>query len=491
MSGAGFVAVDLGASSGRVMLGRWGADRVTLHELRRFPNGPVAVRGRLYWDVLRLWDEIRAGLAAAAGLGVPAGIGVDSWGIDFGLLDEAGGLLGNPHHYRDPRTAGMPEVVDRLLPAERLYSRTGIQRLAFNTLYQLVAMRQSGDPRLEAARTLLLIPDLFHHWMTGRRGTEYTNASTTQLLDVVRGDWATDLVRELGLPAGILPPVDPPGTVLGPLSDEVAREVGLTATVPVVAGATHDTAAAVAAVPGLDEESAFISSGTWNLVGVELGAPETGEEARRWDFTNEGGVAGRIRFLKNVCGLWLLEECRRRWQREGTDCDIAELVRRAEAAPPLRSVVDPDAGEFSRPGDLPAAIRRYCRERGEPEPRGKGEVVRCCLESLALKHRWVIEGLEAVTGRRLETLRIVGGGSRNHLLCRLTADACGRRVVAGPAEATALGNVLVQALATGRLRDLEAGREMIARSEAQEVYEPDPSSAGDWDAAFSRLVRLG
>ncbi len=485
MRGADFLAVDLGATSGRVMRGRCEAGRITLHELRRFPNGPVAVRGGLYWDVLRLWDEIRAGLR---GSGSVAGVGVDSWGLDFALLDGAGELLGDPHHYRDRRTAGMPEEVDRRIPPERLYARTGIQRLAFNTLYQLVSMRRAGDPRLEAARSLVLIPDLFHYWLSGRLQVEYTNATTTQLFDVEGRHWATDLLEELDLPAAILPAISPPGTILGPLSAEVAAETGLGEAVPVIAGATHDTASAVAAVPGLDERSAFVSSGTWNLVGVEVDTPILGEQARRLDFTNEGGVAGTIRLLKNVTGLWLVEECRRRWQREGSNFEVGELVLRAEQAAPLRSIVDPDAEVLARSDDLPAAISTHCRQHGEPEPRDQGEVIRCCLESLALKHRSVVEGLEAVTGRRLDTVRVVGGGSRNRLLCRLTADACGRRVVAGPAEATAFGNVLVQAVATGLLPDVAAGREVIARSERPEVYEPDP--APGWDAAFSRLQAL-
>lgn len=481
MTAADFLAVDLGATSGRVMRGRLQGGRITLAELRRFPNGPVAAFGGLYWDVLRLWDEVRAGLSGA---GPVAGIGVDSWGLDFALLDGAGELLGNPHHYRDRRTVGMPEEVDRRIPAERLYQRTGIQRLAFNTLYQLVAMRRAGDPRLEAARSLVLIPDLFHYWMSGRLQAEYTNATTTQLFDVGGRGWATDLLGDLELPVHILPPISPPGTILAPLSAEVAREVNMGPGVPVIAGATHDTASAVAAVPGLDGRSAFVSSGTWNLVGVEVAAAICGEQARRHDFTNEGGVAGTIRFLKNVTGLWLVEECRRRWQQEGRDFGVAELVQRADQAPPLRSVVDPDAAEFVRPGDLPAAIGAFCREHGEPEPRDESEMIRCCLDSLALKHRWVVEGLEEVTGRHIDTLRVVGGGSRNRLLCRLIADACGRRVVAGPVEATSLGNVLVQAVATGHLPDLAAGREMIARSERLEVYQPQ--AAPGWEAAFAR-----
>lgn len=485
MTGPDFLAVDLGATSGRVMRGRLEEGRLSLHEVRRFPNGPVAVHGGLYWDVLRLWEEIRAGLSGAGAL---AGIGVDSWGLDFALLDGRGELLGDPHHYRDPRTAGVMEEVDRRISPERLYVRTGIQRLAFNTLYQLVSMRRADDPRLEAARSLVLIPDLFHYWMSGQVQAEYTNATTTQLVDLARQGWATDLLDELELPARILPPISPPGTVLGPLSRRLASEVGVEQAVPIIAGATHDTASAVAAVPGLDERSAFVSSGTWNLVGVEVGAPIGGEQARRRDFTNEGGVGGTFRFLKNVTGLWLVEECRRRWQQEGRRFEVGELILRAEQAVPLRSVVDPDAPEFARPGDLPATIRAYCREHREPEPRDEREVIRCCLESLALKHRWVVEGLEEVTGRRIDSLRVVGGGSRNRLLCQFTADACGRRVVAGPVEATALGNALVQAVATGHLPDVAAGREVIARSVRLEVYEPRPMPG--WDAAFARLQAL-
>jgi rhamnulokinase len=485
-----FLAIDLGASSGRVMLGRWHQRRFGLRELHRFPNGPVSVMGRLHWDVLRLWQEIKEGIARYAEDygGPPAGIGIDTWAVDFALLDGAGEMLGDPYHYRDRRTIGIPEYTDGRVPPHRLYERTGIQRLLINTLYQLVSMRRADDPRLGVAETLLLIPDLLHYWMTGRIVAEYTNATTTQFYDARAQGWAVDLLEELDLPTRILPPVVAPGTVLDPLLPQVRQEVGLGGPVPVIATATHDTASAVAAVPGLDERSAYISSGTWSLVGVETIEPILSDRARELNFTNEGGVGGTIRLLKNVAGLWLLQECRRWWQREGKSYTWPDLVTLAEPAPPLRSVVDPDAPDFVNPGDMPAAIRTYCRRTGQPEPETDGEVVRCCLESLALKHRWVLSALEELTGRRLETIRIVGGGSQNRLFCQLTADACQRRVVAGPVEATALGNILVQALASGHLPDIAAGRLAVAASEDQITFVPRDS--GDWDAAFASFDTL-
>lgn len=484
---ANFLAIDLGASSGRVILGRWDGARLALEELHRFWNGPAERPGELRWEAARLWGEVKRGLAAyAAADGAPlAGIGVDTWAVDFGLLDADGRLLGDPFHYRDPRTAGVAEQVDARVPPERLYGLTGIQRLPFNTIYQLVSMAQRGDPHLAAAETLLLIPDLFHYWMTGRRVAEYTNASTTALLDARTRGWADGLCAELGLPRHILPPLVAPGTALGLLLPAVRDAVGLRHDTPIIASATHDTASAVAAVPGLDERSAYISSGTWSLVGVELEQPVLDQRARRLNFTNEGGVAGTVRFLKNVGGLWLLQECQRQWRRAGQDLDWPALVEQAGRAAPLRSLVDPDDPAFLQPGDMPAAIRAACRASGQPEPDSVGALVRCCLESLALKYRWVVEALEQLTGRRIETLRVVGGGSQNGLLCQLTADACARPVVAGPVEATALGNILVQAIATGHLPDLAAGRRAVATTLQQTVYQPRPGA--EWDTAARQM----
>jgi rhamnulokinase len=485
-----FLAIDLGASSGRVIVGQWDGRRFDLRELHRFPNGPVSVLGHLHWDVLRLWQEITTGIAQyTAQHDAPlAGIGIDTWAVDFALLDAAGRLLGNPYHYRDLRTAGVPEQVDGRVPPQRLYAQTGIQRLPINTLYQLVSMRQHRDPQLDLAERLLLIPDLFHYWMTGRQVAEYTNATTTQCFDAQERQWATELLQELDLPTRILPPVVGPGTVLGDLLPQVCDAIGLRHSVPVIASASHDTASAVAAIPGLDERSVYISSGTWSLVGVETTAPILSDEARMRNFTNEGGVAGTIRFLKNIGGLWLLQECQRQWRREGQAFTWPALVALAEGATPLRSLVDPDTAEFLNPDDMPSAIRAACRRSGQPEPESVGAVVRCCLESLALKYRWVVEALEELTGRQLDTIRVVGGGSQNALLCQLTADACRRRVVAGPVEATALGNMLVQAVARGQLPDIAAGRAAVGASVQQTVFEPRAS--GDWDTAFVGFAAL-
>ncbi len=375
MEATNFLAIDLGASSGRVMLGQWNGERWALRELHRFPNGPVTVRGHLYWDVLRLWQEIKTGIARyAADYDAPlAGIGIDTWAVDFALLDARGSLLGNPHHYRDPRTAGMVEWVAGRVPPERLFARSGIQRMPINTLYQFASLSQSDDPTLAVAETLLLIPDLFHFWLTGRRVAEYTNATTTNFFDAQARRWDTLLLEELGLPAAILPEIVEPGSVLGEVSAEVAEEVGLRHPVPVIAVGTHDTASAVAAIPALDERSVYISSGTWNLVGVELAEPILSEAARQLNFTNEGGVAGTIRFLKNVTGLWLLQECQRQWQREGQRFSWPDLVTLAEAAAPLRSLVDPDAADFQAPGDMPGSDPRFLPpHRPSPSRRASG-----------------------------------------------------------------------------------------------------------------------
>lgn len=482
-----FLAVDIGAASGRVIVGCWDGVRFDLEELYRFPNEPVRVATGLHWDVLRLWREVCAGLACYRGSAgaTLSGIGIDTWAIDFGLLDRRGRLLGNPYHYRDGRTAGVAERVDTIIAPEALYAQTGIQRLPFNTLYQLASMG-AGDPQLAAAESLLLIPDLLGYWLTGQKAAEYTNATTTQFFDARNGGWATDLLTTLGLPTAPLPPIVAPGTVLGVLMPEVRAALGLPAATPFIATATHDTASAVAAIPDLDESSAYISSGTWSLVGVELPAPILTEAARARDFTNEGGVAGTIRFLKNVGGLWLLQECQRSWERGGQVLAWPEIVALAETAPPLRSFVDPDAPAFLNPADMPTAIREHCRRTGQPIPEGVGALARCCLESLALKYRWTIEAIEVLTGRTIETIRIVGGGSQNAFLCQLTADACGRTVVAGPTEATSLGNCLVQALARGLLPDLAAGRRAIAASIEQRTYSPGERAL--WDSAYAVFV---
>jgi rhamnulokinase len=483
-----FLAVDLGAGSGRVMLGRWDGERFALEELHRFPNQPVQILGHLHWDVLRLWGEITAGMARyAARFDAPlAGIGVDTWGVDFALLDRAGGLLGNPYAYRDPRTDGMAEQVFGRVPRREVFAQTGVQIMPINTLYQLYSM--AGGPQLEAADTLLMIPDLFHYWLTGAKAVEYTNATTSQMFDSRRRSWATELLARLDLPGRILPPIAEPGTRLGDVRPAVLAEAGLRGPVPVFAPGTHDTASAVAGVPGLDGRSAYISSGTWSLVGVEIARPILGDAALELNVTNEGGVGGTIRLLKNVTGLWLMQECQRQWQREGANYGWDELLAQAAQAAPFGSLVDPDAADFLHPGDMPAAIRAYCQRTGQAAPASVGAIVRCCLESMALKYRLVIEALERVADMRIETIRVVGGGSQTRLLNQFTADACGRPVVAGPVEATALGNIMVQAIAAGELPGIAAGRAAIAASAAQTTCEPGPRAA--WDDAFARFVGL-
>lgn len=486
---AAFLAVDLGAESGRTVLGRFDGERMALEEVHRFPNTPVRLPDGLHWDVLRIIQEVKNGLAGAARNGGRIeSLGVDSWGVDFGLLDRDGALISNPYHYRDARTDGMDERAFDRVPREEIYATTGIQFLPINTLYQLLAME--GSPLLEPARTLLMIPDLIGYWITGVRACELTNASTTQLYDPRSGDWAYGLLEKMGLPARVFGEIIAPGTELGPLVPEVAEETGIRGNLPVTAVASHDTASAVVAVPAENENFAYISSGTWSLMGVELPEPSITSEGLHANFTNEGGFQGTTRFLKNVMGLWILQECRRTWAREGRDYSYEELAYLAEASPATGSLLDPDHPAFLRPGDMPGRIRRFCRETGQSPPDEPGVIVRCVLESLALKYRWVIERAEEITGRRVDTIHIVGGGVRNKLLCQLTADATRRTVRAGPVEATALGNLMVQAYSRGYAGSLEEIRAVV-RASPVEVRDYRPSGSTDeWENAYGRLREI-
>ncbi|MGP3962476.1 rhamnulokinase [Nonomuraea sp. 3N208] len=465
-----FAAVDLGASSGRVMLADM-SDGLELTEAHRFPNGPVRVAGRLYWDILGLYREILAGLRAA---GPVSSIGVDSWAVDYGLLDETGALLGNPMHYRDDRTQGVAERVADEVGAEALYEVSGLQVLPFNTIYQLLA------DRLDQAATMLLIPDLLGYWLTGELGAEVTNASTTGLLDVRTRTWATPLIERLGLPSGIFPPLRQPGEAVGGLRRDVAAEIGWSA--PVRAVGSHDTASAVAAVPATGQAFAYVSCGTWSLAGVELPGPVLTPESRAANFTNEAGIDGTVRYLRNVMGLWLLQECLRAWPGS----DLGELLKAAAGERPFAAVVNPDEPVFLPPGDMPARIAAECRRTGQRPPATPAAYVRCVLESLALGHRRAVRQAMELSGRDVEVVHLVGGGSRNELLCRLTADACGLPVVAGPAEATTFGNVLVQARAAGLVSDLAEMRSLVAAAEPLRRYEPS-GDAGAWDEAASRV----
>ncbi|MFD0903491.1 rhamnulokinase [Actinomadura sediminis] len=472
MSEKVFAAVDLGASSGRVMTARVGPDVLDLREARRFANRPVRVNGTLHWDVLGLYGNVLDGLRAHPG--ELASIGIDSWAVDYGLLDENGRLLGNPVHYRDGRTAGVMERLRAEAGDDLLYRESGLQFLPFNTIYQLAA------DDLSRAHSLLLIPDLLAHWMTGETVAERTNASTTGLLDARTGLWSGTLLDLVGVPPGLLAPLVDPGEVIGRMGPEAGNECGHRGT-PVTAVASHDTASAVAAVPA-SGRFGYISCGTWSLVGVELDEPVLGEESRKANFTNEGGIDGTVRYLRNVMGLWLLQESMRAWGNP----DLPALLAEAARAPGLRSLVDPDDPEFLPPGDMPSRIAAHCRRRGFPEPATRAETVRCIMDSLALAHRETLREAARLSGTEVEVVHLVGGGSRNELLCRLTADACGLPLVAGPVEATALGNVLVQARAHGIVGSLAEMRGLVAATQPLRRYEPS-ADTGRWDEAAERL----
>lgn len=483
-----FAAVDLGASSGRVIVGTVVDGRVTLHEVNRFPNGPVRVGGSLHWDVLGLYRGILDGLRAATReAGVLDGIGIDSWAVDYGLLDADGALLGNPFHYRDARTDGVPSKVFATIPAADLYARTGLQVQPFNTVFQLVAAQ--GTAALAAARGALLIPDLLGYWLTGVRVAEVTNASTTGLLDATTRTWATDLAERLGIDARLLPPLRDAGELLG----HVREDIGLPGHVPVWTVGSHDTASAVVAVPASSDDFAYISCGTWSLVGLELDRPVLTEESRAANFTNEAGIDGTVRYLRNVMGLWVLQESIRTWNEAGLPADLPDLLAAAARVPALTTVVDIDGPAFLPPGDMPARIAAEAVRTGQTPPQSQAETVRCILDSLALAYRGAVRQASALADRPVSVVHVVGGGVRNELLCQLTADATGLPVVAGPVEGAALGNVLVQARAadvlSGGLPELRA---VGARGLGLRRYEPGATGGPtdrQWDAAAARTGR--
>ncbi|RMF04763.1 MAG: rhamnulokinase [Chloroflexi bacterium] len=488
-----FVAFDLGASSGRAVLGRFNGDTLSLEVAHRFHNGPTRVLDTLYWNALQLFAEMQTGLGKAAERcgGRIAALGVDTWGVDFGLLDKNGQLIGNPVHYRDSRTDGIMEKTFELVPRAEIFNQTGIQFMQLNTLFQLAALARQQSPALAAADTLLFMPDLFNYWFTGQKVCEYTIASTSQAYNMRENRWAVEMLEKLGIPPGIFLDVTPPGARVGSLLPHIAAGAGLSGEVPVIAPAGHDTACAVAAVPvsAADKNRfAYISSGTWSLMGTELPAPVITEKSLEYNVTNEGGVENTIRLLKNLGGLWLVQECRRVWAQQGQEYSFAELAELAAAAPPFTGLIDPDAPDFFAPGDMPARIRDFCATHGQGTPDTPGQIIRTALESLALKYRWVLERLEELAGRRLEVLHIVGGGTQNKLLNQFAASATGRRVVTGPVEATAVGNILMQMLAVGQIGSLNEGREVVKRSFPVEEYRPQNSAA--WDAAYSRFLSL-
>lgn len=485
---ATLVAVDLGAQSGRVALGRFDGERLGVTEVHRFPNVPVHAGGTLYWDALRLYDEILAGLALAGGQATTvASVGVDTWGVDYGLLDRAGRLVQNPVHHRDGRTEGSMERVFAEVPARELYERTGIQMMPINSLFQLAAAVADDDPALAIADRLLLMPDLLHYWLSGEASSEFTNATTSQCFDPRAGVWARDVLQRLGIPQRIFPAVVDPATVLGRLADGVVERTRLRRAL-VVAGATHDTAAAVAAVPFRHPDAVYISCGTWSLVGLERPGPLIDDRTFAANLTNEGGVGGTFRVLKNVTGLWLLHECRRVWAGGGASWDFAELLAMAGRAPAFGSFIDPNDTVFLSPGDMPGRIREFCLRTGQDEPADPAAVIRCVLESLALKHRQTIELLSTATDVVPPEIHIVGGGARNELLCQWTADVTGLPVLAGPEEATVIGNLVVQAIGLGELESLADAREVVRASFSPVLYEP--REAASWDEAYARFQQI-
>lgn len=505
------LAFDLGAGSGRSIVGEWTKDdRLVLTETHRFLNEPVRAGRRLQWDILRLYHEVKTGLTASVkavgGLGGGAvggasrvaggvggngdgiaSIGIDSWAVDFGLLDRSGDLLGNPVHYRDSRTDGLMEAAWQVVPKEEIFARTGLQFLSFNTLYQLWAMQREQSPQLDAADKLLMIPDLLRYFLTGQAIGEYTNASTTQFMDARTRSWDRELLGRFGVPAGILPDVAQPGSVIGPLRRSVQDELGVPG-IPVVTVGEHDTASAVAGVPATDGQPfAYLICGTWSLLGTETTVPALGREAMELNFTNEGGIGGTYRLLKNIMGLWLIQECKRTWDRQGLKRSYGEWAQLAAAEQPVAAFVDPDDATFRAPADMPEAVRAFCRRTGQAVPETEAQVLRVVIDSLALKARSVLERLQRLTGVTYGGLHMVGGGIQNEALCQATADAIGRPVWAGPTEASAIGNLLVQFMAAGRLANLTEARRWAARSIDIRTYEPH--NKDEWEDAYGRFCR--
>jgi rhamnulokinase len=489
-----YLGVDLGAESGRVIAGCWDGRRMRLEELHRFPNGPVAIADTLRWDILRLWSEIQTGLTLAGrrfGKAVVS-VGVDTWGVDFALLSKSGELLGQPYNYRDPRTRGMVEQACQRVPRQEIFAATGVQFMELNTLYQLLALQQNSPELLAAAETLLTTPDYLNWCLSGARVSEFSIATTTQCFSPAKRDWAFDLLGKFNLPARIFPEIVTPGTRIGSLHQSLGERTGL-GSIQVIAPAEHDTGSAVAAVPTAHTGKAnwaYLSSGTWSLLGVEVKEAQLSPRTLELNMTNEGGVDSTFRLLKNIMGLWLVQQCKRAFEARGRSWDYAELVRVASEAPALRSLVDPNDERFLNPTDMPAAIQGYCKETGQPVPESEGALVRCALESLALKYQSVIGSLEELTGQKIEVIHVVGGGSQNNLLNQFTADACNRPVLAGPIEATVLGNVLVQARAAGEIQNLTDLRAIVRTSSDMREFMPDSGASGAWEEACYRFSEL-
>ena len=480
-----YIAVDLGAESGRVMIGSVSAEKLILEEIHRFPNGPIEEDGALKWDFGKLMGEIKAGIAKAArAAGAQVwGIGVDSWGVDFGLLDGSGELVENPYHYRDSQTNGMPQKAFELMPKRDIYENSGIQFMQLNSLYQLLAMRLANSISLAKAKNLLFIGDLVSYYLCGKIFAEYTLASTSQFLDMRTGQWSKAIMDRLSLPMNILPKVVQPGTVVGQLGAKTGVELRCGA-IPVIAVGAHDTASAVVGVPAGEGNWAYLSSGTWSLMGVEIPKAVVSDKTFRYEFTNEGGVKNTIRLLKNIMGLWLMQECRRQWRKQGEDFTYDELTALAQEAEPFAGRLTVDDSAFLAPGDMPKRINEHLAKTGQQTTDDKGQIIRIILESLALRYRAVMEYIEDATGNRIDVLHIVGGGIQNEMLCQFTANALGKKVITGPVEATASGNILMQAIATGQVKSLSDARKIVRKSFDLKEYQPQDTAV--WEEQYQR-----
>ncbi len=484
-----YLAIDIGASSGRHILGHMEDGKMVLEEIYRFPNGMQKRDGEKVWDIEALFEAVLAGMKKCRELGkIPVSVGIDTWAVDFVLLDKDDQRIGNAVAYRDDRTKGMDEEVYRTVPEEELYASTGIQKQIFNSIYQLMAWKKKKPEQLEKAETLLMIPDYLNFLLSGVKAQEYTNATTTQLVNPETGDWNREMIQKLGYPEKIFLPIREPGTVIGRLKKEIQEQVGFDC--EIVLPATHDTGSAVVAVPSNEEHVLYISSGTWSLMGTELKEADCGTEAMQHNFTNEGGYNRKYRFLKNIMGLWLEQESRRQWKREGKSYTFDELTELAKESEPLRSIINPDAAAFSPAGNLPERIREYCRKTNQPVPETPGQIVRCIFESLALRYRWTAEKLEELTGKKYEVINIVGGGTKEDMLSQFAADASGKTVYAGPVEATTLGNVAMQLITLGEISDMWEARRVIANSFEIKTFAPRTENKSAWDEAYGRFLTL-
>ncbi|MEM2940420.1 MAG: rhamnulokinase family protein [Thermoproteota archaeon] len=487
-----FIAFDLGAESGRAMLGILNDEKLRIEEVYRFSNIPVRINSNLYWDALRIWSEMKTAISKAKAVSKTSltSMGVDTWGVDFALIDKNGELLGNPHHYRDVRTNGVMEEIFKKIPREEVYYRTGIQFLRFNTLYQIYSMILSKSPILHYASKFLMMPDLFNYWLCSSKVSEFTDATTTQFYNPAKKDWDYELLEELGIPTHFLPEIVKPGTLLGEVSHSLSNELKIDKGISTVAPACHDTASAVAAAPLRDKSSVYISSGTWSLIGVETDNPVINRKSLEYNFTNEGGVFGKFRLLQNVQGMWLLQECRRIWASQGMGFSYEELMELARRSRPFVAMINPDDPRFIAPFNMVEEIMHYLEETKQDKPKNEGELTRVILESLAFKYRFVIERLEDLTGLRISQINVVGGGSRNRLLNQLAADITGLKVVAGPAEATSIGNVLMQAVAIGFVKTHKEVRSIVERSFELEEFEPSfETGINDFYTRFVELVK--